>query len=144
MRDRGKIRAAIKPRYWHIVICAILGTGTFLVADYAYIMKLQDLPSLKEIWVLAIIIPLICGAVVTLGAGGASLQRRVIGGAVCGSAMGVFHTTMSAIIGYGVLLEIGDMAINIVWRVFVFTIMSIIGVLLMEINLLDIKQGDQP
>ncbi len=107
-------------------------------------MKLQDLPSLKEIWVLAIIIPLICGAVVTLGAGGASLQRRVIGGAVCGSAMGVFHTTMSAIIGYGVLLEIGDMAINIVWRVFVFTIMSIIGVLLMEINLLDIKQGDQP
>ncbi len=135
MRERSQIRAAMKPRYWHIVMCAIVGTGIFSFADYAYIMKLQKLPSLKEIWVLAIIVPLICGAAVTLGAGGASLWKRVIGGAVCGSAIGVLYTTMSTILGHGGPIGIGDMAINCVWMVFVFTIMSTIGVLLTEIKL---------
>jgi hypothetical protein len=135
MKERGEIRAAMKPRYWHIAICAIAGAGLFSFADYAYFMKLQELPGMKEIWMLAIILPSICGAAVTMGAGGASLRKRIIGGAVCGSAIGVFSTTLSAILGYGGPMGIGDMAINCVWRVCVFTIMSIISVILTEINL---------
>lgn len=135
MKERSQLRAEKAPRYWHIAICAIVGAGIFTFADYAHMMKLQALPGLKEIWMLAIIVPLICSAAVTLGAGGALLWKRIIGGAVCGIAIGVLSTTVLAILSHGGPLGIGDMAINSVWRVFVFTIISIIGVILTEIKL---------
>jgi hypothetical protein len=141
MKERSQIRSAMEPRYWHIAICAIIGAGIFSISDYAHIMKLQELPGLKEIWILAIIVPLICSAAVTLGAGGALLWKRVIGGAICGSAIGVLSVTVPVIVGYGGPVGIGDMAINSVWRVFVFTIISIIGVVLTEIQMPEYKSG---
>lgn len=141
MKERSQMRAAMEPRYWHIAICAIAGAGIFVSADYVLVLKGQALPGLKEIWFLAIIVPLICSAAVTLGAGGALLWKRVIGGAVCGGAIGLISASMPGIFGYGGSLSIGDMAINSLWRIFVFTLMSIIGVFLTEIKLQGTKPG---
>jgi hypothetical protein len=135
MRIRSEMRAAMKPRYWHIILCAIVGAGLFGCADYAYLKNLGYLPDLKGIWPLVVLIPMLCGAVVTLGAGGATMAKRIIGAVVCGAAVGVFYTAVSATLGYGGSIPAGSMAISCAWRVFVFTILSAVGVLLTEINL---------
>jgi len=135
MRKRAQVRTEIRPRYWHIVLCAIVGSGIFVFTDFAYIEKLGELPGLKEIWWLAALVPVLCGAVVTLGAGGAPIWKRVIGAAACGGAVGVLYTAVSAMLGYGGPFGTGDIVINCVWRVFIFTILSTIGMLLTEIKL---------
>jgi hypothetical protein len=135
MRKRSRIRGQMNPRYWHIVLCVIAGLGVFGVADFVYLKNLGALPSLKEIWPLAGLVPLLGGAVVTLGAGGAPLSRRLIGAVVCGSVIGVLYTALSAIIGYGGAVEIGKTMAVCLWRVFIFAIFSSFGAILTELNL---------
>jgi hypothetical protein len=134
MRERSRMRAAMKPRYWHIVPVAIGGSIIFGLADFIYIWKLGDLPSLKDIWWLVMIVPVLCGAGVTLGAGGALLWKRVIEGAVCGGMVGVLYTALSSILGYSGPVRPSEIVANLVWRVFVFAILSTFGVLLTEIR----------
>ena len=135
MQERSEIRAAMKPRYWHIAICAIAGTGIFWIANSVYFRKFDELAGLGEIWVFAIIVPLLCGAMVTLGTGGAPRWKRVVGGAVCGSAVGVLQAIMFVMLGYSGSMPVGDIAINCVWNVFIFAITATIGVLLTELKL---------
>jgi len=135
MRMRARIRAALQPRYWHIFLCAVAGSGIFGLSDFTYLKKFGELPGLWEIWGLSVIVPLLCGMAVTLGAGGAILWKRIIGGAVCGSTVGLLYTAVSAILGYGALFGGDDVVIDCVWRVFLFSILSTLGVLLTEIKL---------
>jgi len=73
--------------------------------------------------------------VVTLGAGGAALWKRIVGAAICGGVVGLLYTAVSMILGYGGPIEVGEMATGCIWRVFVFTILSTMGVLLTELKL---------
>lgn len=129
MRKRAEFRAALSPRYWHIVLLAVLGAALFGVADFAMLRVWHLLPHLKEMAALVIILPFACGTGVTLWAGGVTLWKRVIGGTLCGGIMGVLYTAVSAVFGAGDLITIG------VWRVFIFMIISTLGVLLTEIIL---------
>ena len=113
----------------------------FVLADFAYLMKLGELPSLKEIWLLAVIVPAICGAAVTLGAGGAAIWKRVIGAALCGAGVGVLNTMFSAILAHNEEIVITGIATDCLWQVFLFTILSIVGLLLTEIKLPEPKTG---
>jgi hypothetical protein len=140
MRDRAMMRATMQPRYWHIALYAIAGSAIFTVADFIYLSKWGDLPSLNSIWGLAVIVPVLCGALVTLGAAGAPMWKRVIGAIVCGGVVGVLYTAGSAIIGYDGSVVVGEMAISCVWRVFVFTVLSTVGMLLTEIKLPEPKK----
>ena len=81
------------------------------------------------------LVPLLCGAAVTLGAGGAALSKRIIGGAICGVMVGAFYTGVPAIIGHAGPIGFGEMATRCLWRVLVLTIFSTIGVLLTELKL---------
>jgi hypothetical protein len=141
MKKRSQLRAAMQPRYWHIGLCAVAASGVFVLADFAYLMKLGQLPSLKEIWLLGVIVPVICGAAVTVGAGGAAIWKRVIGAAVCGTGVGVLNTIFSAILAHNEGIVIPDIATNCLWQVFVFTILAIVGLLLTEIKLPEPKTG---
>ncbi|UCF85749.1 MAG: hypothetical protein JSV50_08990 [Desulfobacteraceae bacterium] len=135
MRKRVQMRATMLPRYWHIVLCAITGSGIFVLADFFYLNKMGGLPSLRDIWGLVVLVPVLCGAAVTLGARGTIMWKRVVGAAVCGGAVGVLYTVGSGIMGYGGSIEISEMATSCVWRVFIFTILSTVGMLLTEIKL---------
>jgi len=135
MQERSEMRAAMAPRYRHIPVCALFGTGIFWFANSVYFRKFEELPRLGENWVLAIFVPLLCGAVVTVGAGGARMWKRVVGGAACGGAIGVLQTILFVGLGYSGQMSFGDIVINCVWKVFVFTILGTVGVLLTELNL---------
>jgi hypothetical protein len=135
LRKRSEWRANLPPRYWHVFFCALAGSAIFVMVDFIYYTHYAQLPGLWAIWFFTLAIPLICGSIVTLGAGGASFGNRVIGGAVCGALIGVLYGVLSPVLINDFNIAPSDIAINCVWRVFVFTILSIIGVLLTELKL---------
>jgi hypothetical protein len=135
MRRRNEIRADMQPRYWHIALCAIAGTGIFVIADWLYMEKFGALPGLKAIWGFAVIVPLLIGTVVTLGAGGAALWKRIAGAALCGVAVGVLSAVISGLLGTNGPIGVSAIAIIGIWRAFVFTMISVLGVLLTEIKM---------
>jgi hypothetical protein len=134
MRKRSQLRATMVPRYWHMALCAVSAAGLFALTDLTYLRSAGALPGLREIWTLALLVPLICGAVVTLGAGGASLRERIIGAAACGASIGVIYTAVSALLGSG-LVDAGAVVTELLWRVFLFGIFCVVGVLLTELRL---------
>jgi len=137
IRNRSLLRASMAKRYWHIPLCAVAATGIFGITDFVYLGNVGNLPDLKTIWWLWICVPMLCGAVVTLGYGGESLGKRFVGAAICGAAMGVFYTTVSAFLGHSGGIWVGEIATNGMWRIFVFSIFSVFGAILTELKLPD-------
>ncbi|MBW2481091.1 MAG: hypothetical protein JRF38_13980 [Deltaproteobacteria bacterium] len=135
MRKRSERRAAMPPRYWHIVLCAVFATGIFAISDMMYLDKFGYLPNLKVIWGLAAIVPLVIGLVATLGAGGAPLWKRIAGAALCGLAVGLLSPVLSGLWGAHAPIGVYAMAIAGIWRAFVFTIIAVLGVLFTEIKM---------
>ena len=130
----------LKPRYWHVIFCAIGAAGLFGLADFVYLNRIGELPWLKDIWPLTLILPLLTGSIVTLGCGGARLWKRLVAGTICGILSGVFYSAVTAVISSGqVEIEAGLLAKNCLWRVFIFAILATIGVLVTELKL---PEGD--
>jgi len=137
MRRRAEVRAMAKPRYWHVLVCAMAAALFFTFADAIYLKELVRQVRLRDIWLLAAGVPLICGAVVTLGCGGAVLGRRIIAAVVCGGLVGVLYTTAIAITGHNGTVTVGSLAVGGVWRVFVFCVFAAIGAVVTELRLPD-------
>lgn len=132
MRRRAEARQLLKPRYWHASLCSLATAAVFGIADRIYLGHFGELPRLGNIWPLAILAPLACGAVLTLGCGGAALGRRIAVAAACGAAAGILYTAISAMSGFHAGIVAGC-----VWRMFIFAILSAIGAILTEIKLPD-------
>jgi hypothetical protein len=130
MRKRADLRASLKPRYWHVGLCAIGAAGIFGLVDFAYLRNFGELPSLRDIWWFAMLVPLVCGAAATLGCGGAPLWKRIVAATLCGVVVGVLYTAVSAILSYN-----GGIVASCVWRVFIFAILSTIGAIVTELKL---------
>jgi hypothetical protein len=135
MRMRSAIRAAMQPRYWHMILCAAVGIGVFVITDLFYMGKFGDLPGLREIWGIALMVPLLCGAAVTLGAGGAGGWKRIVGAVVCGIMIGVFSPVVSAGFAANNPVGISGTVITGIWRAFIFTMLSVLGLLITEIGM---------
>ena len=142
MRKRAEIRAAIKPRYWHMGLCAVGAAGIFGFADFVYLGNAGALPGLKEIWWLVVLVPLVCGAVVTLCAGGTALWKRIIGAAVCGAVAGVLYPAGSSRLGHAQGVAVVEIAKYCFWRTFIFAGLSTIGAVITELKL-DGRTGGQ-
>lgn len=127
------MRASIKPRYWHVGFWAVIAAFGLAAVDYNYLNNVGELPGLKDIWWLVVLVPLACGAVVTLGCGGARLWKRIAAAAICGIALGALYTAVSAMLVKR--LAAGDIAADCVWRVFVFAILSTAGAIATELKL---------
>ena len=135
IQKRWQLRTTVPPRYWHIGLCMAAGVAVFVAADLYYLNTLGELPNLKEIWFFSLIVPLLCGATVTLGAGGATISRRVIGAVICTATIGVFSTLISGILGSVHSIGFSEIAVVCLWRFFIFTILSVVGLFLTEIKL---------
>jgi hypothetical protein len=130
MRKRAEARALMKPRYWHVGLCAVATAGAFGLADFVYLGKLSELPGLGDIWWLVLLAPLVCGAAVTAGCGGAALGKRFAAAAFCGVLTGGLYTAASAILSHN-----SDIAASCVRRMFIFGALSTVGAILTEIKL---------
>ena len=137
MRKRAEIRASMETRFWHVGLCAVVATAIFGLADFVYLSNIGNLPGLKDIWWLIVIVPLICGVAVTLGCGGMALGKRIITAALCGLVVGALYATTSAIINYYSPVTAVYIIASGVWRIFIFTILSTIGAVITELKLSD-------
>jgi hypothetical protein len=135
MRLRAEIRAALEPRHWHFVVCAVAGAAVFGLAEMDYLRRHDQFPTLKQLWVYVLVVPAICGIVVTLAARGTSLRGRVYLGAACGVLMGVLHTAVSAWLSDAGPLAVSALMTNCLWRVFLYGLISTASVLLTEFKL---------
>ena len=133
MRRRAEMRALMKPRYWHVGLCAVVAAFSLSSVDYNYLNNVGNLPGLKDIWYFAALVPLACGAMVTLGCGGAKLWKRIAAAAICGIVLGVLYTAVSALLVQR--MAVGDIASACLWRVFVFAILSTVGAIATELKL---------
>jgi hypothetical protein len=135
MRKRAQIRASIKSRYWHVVLCALAAALIFGIADFVYFKGEGALPRLKDIWLLVITVPLLCGMWVTLGCGGAALWKRIVTAAICGIAVGALYAILSAILSSTYGITAYNPITTGMWRMFAFALLSAIGVIVTELKL---------
>ena len=135
MRRRAELRRSMAARYWHVVLCAVGAAVVLGIADFAYVRRTGELPGFAGIWWVVLCVPLVCGAAVTLGCGGAALWKRVVSAIVCGCLVGVLYTVFSAISSQGGGAAPGFILADLVWRVFVFTILSTVGAVITELRL---------
>jgi hypothetical protein len=142
MRRRAETRASLPARYWHIGPCVLAAAAAFGLVGYAHVRRTGQMPSLRECWWLVVIVPLLCGSLITLGSRGAALSRRIAAAAMCGALTGAAATLLSVAMpqtgqpaGTFLIVALG------VWRVFIFTILSAVGAAITELALPEPKQG---
>jgi hypothetical protein len=130
-------RASIKPRYWHMPLAAVFGAAVFVAVDTMWFTHEEQLPTLRDVWYFTFLLPVFCGIVVTLAAGGLVLWKRFASATICGLAVGV----LGILVTYNTIavdfLPVADVIIQGVWRVFAMAIFATIGAILAEINLPD-------
>jgi hypothetical protein len=134
MKLRFQRLAQLRPRSWHVVLLALGGAAAFGAADYLLLNARGNPPRLVDIWWLVVIVPLVCGAAATLGAGGSPVSKRIAGGAVCGILMGIFSAVIAAALQPEGFALSGGLAVDALWRAFLFALLSVSGVLLTELN----------
>ncbi|UCF44524.1 MAG: hypothetical protein JSV99_01385 [Planctomycetota bacterium] len=135
MRKRAEVRSSMESRYWHVGLCAVGAAVVFGIADFTYLRRTGELPGFAGIWGVVLCVPLVCGAVVTLGCGGAALWKRVVAAIVCGCLVGVLYTVFSAISSREGSITPGFIAADCIWRVLVFAILSTVGAVITELRL---------
>jgi hypothetical protein len=143
MRRRAEIRTSLPVRYWHASPCILAAAAVFGLVGYGDLTRTGQLPALKEYWWLVMAVPLLCGSLIALGGGGASFGRRVGMAAVSGTLTGLAATLLSMLIARRALAaETALILIQGVWRVFLFTILSIVGAAVTELTLPEPKYGE--
>ena len=139
MKRIAEIRTSIEPKYSHIDWYILAATLVFGITDFIYLRNNGFLPSLKDIWLVSVLVPLICGGRITLGCGGAVLWRRIVAATVCSAAVGVLYSLVSTVLAYTNRFELtaGTVITGCLWRVFLFSVLSTIGAIAAELRVPD-------
>ena len=142
IRLRRRLRYGLKPRYWHVPLCALAGTAIFALVDILFFQLRGSVPRFGDIWWLVLWIPGFMAAAASFWAGGALLARRLIIGVGCGALIGLFYAALSSFEGALLVQKAGEMATAVqlmgrialaaLWRGFLFAIVSVIGVFIAE------------
>ncbi|MGA2094333.1 MAG: hypothetical protein ABSH16_13170, partial [Sedimentisphaerales bacterium] len=136
MARRVEIRRAFSPRYWHAGLCVLASVLIFAVADFLYLGKYAEMPGLSGIWWLVMLVPLLCGAAVTLGCGGAVLWRRIVTAAGAGGLTGILASVAVVIISRG-HIPASTLVTLCAMHTFISTLLAAIGAIVTEIILPD-------
>ncbi|MCK4836919.1 MAG: hypothetical protein KAT17_09785, partial [Candidatus Aminicenantes bacterium] len=137
MRKIAENRASQKSRYWHIGFIVVVGVLFLGLCDYFYLISIGIMPVLKDIWWIVVVVPFICGVLLTKGCGGARLSNRIISALSCGVLLAVFYTIVSGFLGRNAGMVTGDLLTEGAWRLFLFAFLSVIGTLVTEIRQTD-------
>jgi hypothetical protein len=142
MQRRAATRASFQPRYWHVPLCALAGAGLIGLVDHSLSLQTGRLPSLRELWWLVAALPLLCGALVTAGCGGAALSRRIISAVIVGISMGILASAFSLLIMRSGVSAGTHLLMLAVWRIFIFTILGVLGAISAELAMPE-PRGDR-
>ncbi len=142
IRQRRQLRASLKPRSWHVPLCTLGGALLLALADVVHFNFTGRVPTLGDIWWLAILIPVFSAAAVAAFGAGASLPKRMRMGALSGALIGFLYAASNTLLdsflvreGGELLLSqdlLGQIGLTALWRIFLFTILAIIGAFIAE------------
>jgi hypothetical protein len=142
LRERQERRKGLKTRVWHIPLSVFSGLVALEAMGWIYFQSTGFFPSLKNIWWIAIWIPLLTAAAISIWAGGASLSKRILmssaGGIALALCYALLDTAMSVFIfpsGNKVLSAmqfLGQAGISSLWKIFLFSFLSIVSSLVTE------------
>ncbi len=144
MRERARRRAELRTRIWHVIPIAIVAVALFGVTDFICRNVWGVLPTLKNIWPAAILLPMLVGVATTLGAGGAKMLSRVkltmVAAAITAAGYTAVHAALARFPALGggqpgAVEIINNIEIDVLWNLFIFTVVATIATLLTEINL---------
>ena len=130
----SQIRSSLKTRLWHIPICALIPAVFFGLAERYHVQRYGEIPSLRDIWLFAIVLPYMAGALTTRYAGGMVRLKRAISATAAGALMGIFYAiiTIFTAQSQNIELTVGQLVSYFAWRMFPFAVISTIGALIAE------------
>ena len=139
MRKVAELRARCKPRYWHVPVCALAMAALFALGHHIFYTKAGLMPVagnvwfLKEMWYVALLLPLVAGRTVTGMAGGAPLSGRIVSAALSGGAAAVLYSVAAVVMEARWGIASGAFVAPIIWRIFVLSIFTTVGALIREL-----------
>jgi len=142
IRERDAIFSAEPPRRWTFPMVFISGVLVLALVDACYLKMSGYAPTLGQVWWLVIWVPFLMAPLAAALSRLAPLSRRIGAGALEGALMGLvyagFNTTLEAYMrtSSGVP-QIGDhflvqLAVKVIWHMFLFILIAILGVLVFE------------
>jgi len=137
IRKRIEGRSASSPRYWHVGATAVAAAGIWCYVDGSFMRQLGILPALSQVWWLTLLLPFGCGAVVTMGCGGAGIGKRFVSAVICGISTGVLSGLFLAAVYSNGGMPAGDVVVSSIWRAFVFGIFTLFGAIFAELQIPD-------
>jgi hypothetical protein len=150
IRQRQRLRAGLKPRSWPVSLCVVAGALLLTLADVVFFKINGRLPRLGDIWWLAIWVPVFAAVIASSLAGGASLSKRMKMSAFGGALIGLLYACFNSLLNIFLTQEagglvaspplLGQMALTALWRIFLFTILALIGEFIAETRPLKSKQ----
>jgi len=138
MKTRAAARAGLRPRARHAPILVLAGTVLLAALDFGYFKARGIPPALKNVWWLALWVPLFVSAVTSKAAGGMKLGKRIALGAVCGGAVGLLYALVNTFLPpvYSAVQSaaptLGQLAVKSVWQIFLFTLVAVLGAFIAE------------
>jgi hypothetical protein len=136
MRLRAEARAKIKARYWHAGVYAAAIAGCLVFVDLFHLRHDGVLPGNRQIWWLLATLPLLNGAVVTLGCGGAPIWKRIVTAVLAGIAAATAGAIAIAVLRADAPdITAATLAKTWVWRAFTLAVLSAIGAVITELRL---------
>jgi hypothetical protein len=142
INERKELRSGLKPRSRQIPLCALAGTALLGLMDMAHFKLAGFVPGFGDIWWIALWIPVVVSAAVTLWSGGSSLARRILKGTASGALIGLLYAALNtALVGFVWPVDqemitssayLSRFALSAMWRVFLFSIVATISALVAE------------
>jgi hypothetical protein len=140
LQQRKRQRSGLNPRSWHVPVCVLGGSTGLLLLDLGYFQLQSHVPSLGDIWWLAIWIPALASAATAKMAGGHSLAKRISLSALSGALIGLIYACTNTLLSsyylagnWPTFMELmSQTGVSALMKSFLFTIVAIMGVIFIE------------
>ena len=134
VKKRAERRRELKPRYAQAPLLFLGGTVLLAGLDLIWFRASGAVPALKNVWWIALWIPALAAALVSRGAGGATLGRRVLLGTATGTVIGCGYALANTFVPalYSAAADPGRLPIKLLWHAFLFTLVGAVGAIIAE------------
>ncbi len=138
IRARMEKRSRLRPRYWHVGVCVIVATAILGFIEYLHVNpdRFTAIHNYFES-ALTVFIPLVSGSIITLYCAGATFWRRIVSSVSFAILTGILYTVVSTMIALSGQIVISTFISDCIWQIFLFSIISVIGVIFTELLIPD-------
>jgi len=141
IKQRDARVAKTKPRTWAIPLAVLLGTGLLALLDLMFVRSAGRVPILKDVWWAAFIVPIAAGFLASLWSRKKRMGKRVVAGVMTGALVGLAYGAVNTFLtplfpglaaAAGPVALNGALALTVLWKVFIFSLLAIPGALVAE------------